>query len=130
MNLVVVGLGYVGLPLAVSAAKSGHRVHGYDLDNQKILDLKIGQSFTTEVSTEELIKLQSDGQISFISELVKQNEKTIYVIAVPTPLDSDKAPDLTILKKACAGYFIGNVFKFFIRTQLSKNISSLNVESR
>lgn len=101
MNLVVVGLGYVGLPLAVSAAKSGNIVFGYDISKEKILTLKAGQSFIPEISTEELIKLQSTGQISFISELVKQSEKTVYIIAVPTPLDLDKNPDLTMLKKAC-----------------------------
>jgi UDP-N-acetyl-D-glucosamine dehydrogenase len=101
MNLVVVGLGYVGLPLAVSAAKSGHIVFGYDINKEKILDLKAGQCFIPEISMEELIKLQSNGQISFNSELVKKSEKTIYIIAVPTPLDLDKNPDLTLLKKAC-----------------------------
>ena len=101
MNLVVVGLGYVGLPLAIAAAKSGHIVFGYDINKDKILDLKAGRCFIPEISTNELIKLQSSGQISFISELMKQSEKTIYIIAVPTPLDLDKNPDLAMLKKAC-----------------------------
>lgn len=101
MNLVVVGLGYVGLPLAVAAAKSGHIVFGYDINIEKISGLKSGQSFIPEISMEELKELQSNGQISFSSELVKQSEKTIYIIAVPTPLDLDKKPNLTMLENAC-----------------------------
>jgi len=101
MNLVVVGLGYVGLPLAVAAAKSGHIVFGYDINIEKISDLKSGQSFIPEISMEELIGLQFNGQISFSSELVKQSEKSVYIIAVPTPLDLDKKPSLTMLENAC-----------------------------
>lgn len=101
MNCVIIGLGYVGLPLAISAAKSGHKVCGYDTNKEKILDLKRGQSFIPEISSEELTTLLSNGQIRFTSELVKQDEKTTFIIAVPTPLDSDKSPDLTMLKQAC-----------------------------
>ena len=101
MNLVVVGLGYVGLPLAVAAAKSGHIVFGYDINIEKISELKSGKSFISEISMEELIGLQFNGQISFSSELVKQREKSVYIIAVPTPLDLDKKPSLTMLENAC-----------------------------
>jgi UDP-N-acetyl-D-glucosamine dehydrogenase len=101
MNLVVVGLGYVGLPLAVSAAKSGHIVSGYDLNEEKILDLKAGHSFISEIPTEELLELQFSKQLSFTHKLENQGKNTVFIIAVPTPLDSDKNPDLTLLKNAC-----------------------------
>ena len=101
MNLVVVGLGYVGLPLAVTAAKSGYKVQGYDINNQKISELKAGKSLLSEINSEELLRLQSERSLMFTSELVKQNEKTIYIIAVPTPLNENKSPDLSMLKQAC-----------------------------
>jgi UDP-N-acetyl-D-glucosamine dehydrogenase len=100
MNLVVIGLGYVGLPLAISAAKSGHTVYGYDLNQEKVSELQSGKSFLAEVTKLELLALQAEGRIHFISELVKLDEKSIFVIAVPTPLDSNKSPDVTMLKEA------------------------------
>lgn len=85
MNLVVVGLGYVGLPLAMSAAKSGHIVSGYDINKEKISDLKSGKCFIPEISMEELIKLQSNGQISFTSELVKKVRNLFMLLQFPHP---------------------------------------------
>jgi UDP-N-acetyl-D-glucosamine dehydrogenase len=102
MNLIVVGLGYVGLPVAIHAAESGANVLAYDINKEKILKLQQGITEISDVTTQQITKLQSDGQIKFVSELEKQRDKSIFVIAVPTPLDSDKSPDLTMLKHACA----------------------------
>jgi UDP-N-acetyl-D-glucosamine dehydrogenase len=101
MNLIVVGLGYVGLPVAIHAAEAGYKVLAYDTNLEKIIKLQQGITEIPDLTCQQIDKLQSNGQINFVSTLEKQKEKSIIVIAVPTPLDSDKAPDLTMLKQAC-----------------------------
>ncbi len=102
MNIIVVGLGYVGLPLAIHAAESGNNVLAFDTSVEKISKLSEGNSHIVDISSERVMKLQQAGKITFTSELTKQKEKTIFIIAVPTPLDSDNSPDLTMLKRACS----------------------------
>ena len=58
MTLVVVGFGYVGLPLAISAADCGYKVYGYDIDTKKIGDLQKGIVFSGDISSSKLISLQ------------------------------------------------------------------------
>jgi len=101
MNLIVVGLGYVGLPVAIHAAESGTKVLAYDINKEKIFKLQQGMTEIPDLTSEQITRLQSSGQITFVSELEKQKNNSIFVIAVPTPLDSVKSPDLTMLKRAC-----------------------------
>jgi UDP-N-acetyl-D-glucosamine dehydrogenase len=101
MNLIVIGLGYVGLPLAIHAAESGINVLAFDTDLEKILNLQRCISHISDITSQQINKLQESGKINFTSELVKQKPKSIFVIAVPTPLDSNKSPDLTMLNQAC-----------------------------
>jgi UDP-N-acetyl-D-glucosamine dehydrogenase len=101
MKLIVVGLGYVGLPIAIHAAEAGNKVLAFDINLEKILKLQQGITEIPDLTSKQIKKLQSSGELRFISKLEKQEEKSIYVIAVPTPLNSDKAPDLTMLKEAC-----------------------------
>jgi UDP-N-acetyl-D-glucosamine dehydrogenase len=100
-NVVVVGLGYVGLPLAVNAAKSGYKVYGFDISNKKIDELKNGITNSPEVNKSELLRLQKKGKIEFTSTIPRLENPSIFVIAVPTPLDSDRVPDLSMLTTAC-----------------------------
>ena len=101
MNLVVIGQGYVGLPLAVKSAQSGNHVFGYDISEEKISNLKLGITDSPEVTKEEILKLINTGNLNFVSELPKIEDRAIFVIAVPTPLDSNHNPDLSMLKSAC-----------------------------
>ncbi len=100
-NLIVLGQGYVGLPLSVNAAKSGYKVYGFDISNEKIEQLKKGHTDSPEIKKKDLLRLQKKGNIEFTSTIPKLNEQTIYVIAVPTPLDSNRKPDLSMLINAC-----------------------------
>ena len=93
MSITIVGQGYVGLPIAVNAAKAGHRVFGFDIDSAKIKHLKAGITDSPDISTSQLLKLQSNGQLSFIDKLSKSEKSHIYVIAVPTPTTDDLNPD-------------------------------------
>ena len=97
----VIGLGYVGLPLAINAAKSGYSVTGFDIDKDKIRKLQGGISELPEFESSELLKLQESGNLEFLDLLPKQLKPSIFIIAVPTPLDKERNPDLTMLKSAC-----------------------------
>jgi len=97
----VLGLGYVGLPLAINAAKSGYLVTGFDIDKDKISKLQAGISELPEFESSELLKLQASGNLEFLDFLPKQLKPSIFIIAVPTPLDKERNPDLTMLKSAC-----------------------------
>jgi UDP-N-acetyl-D-glucosamine dehydrogenase len=100
-NVVVVGQGYVGLPLSVNAAKSGYKVYGFDVNNEKVEQLKKGLTDSPEIKKNDLLRLQKKGNIEFTSTIPKLNKQSIYVIAVPTPLDSNRKPDLSMLINAC-----------------------------
>jgi UDP-N-acetyl-D-glucosamine/UDP-N-acetyl-D-galactosamine dehydrogenase len=95
-EIAVVGLGYVGLPLAVALAKHG-AVTGYDQDPQRIYELSAGHDRTGEVTSEALdaagIRLTAQG-----SDLVGHG---VYIITVPTPVDRYNVPDLSAIDSAC-----------------------------
>ena len=95
-NIAVIGLGYVGLPLAVEFAKS-RRVVGYDINKERISELQSGQDSTLEVESEELAKATGLVLSSSLSDLQECN---VYIVTVPTPIDENNAPDLTPLRKA------------------------------
>jgi len=97
----IIGLGYVGLPLAISAAKSGYRVVGYDINRVKVQNLIIGKTDSPEVSNFDLLELQQNGLLQITHKLEKHSEPGIYIIAVPTPLNSELEPDLSMLESAC-----------------------------
>ena len=101
MNICIVGQGYVGLPIAIESAKSGNTVFGYDIDLKKIESLKNGSSLLSEVAKKEIESLQKQGRLIFISDLRQALDIKIFIIAVPTPLDDSKEPDLSFLKSAC-----------------------------
>ena len=101
MDLVVIGLGYVGLPLAYNAAKNGHKVYGYDIDEKKIEELKSGQTTTPDVKSKDVLDLIESGQLFFDNKIPKFDSPIIVVIAVPTPLDVNREPQLEMLISAC-----------------------------
>lgn len=101
MRITVVGQGYVGLPISVCAAEAGHTVFGFDIDKEKISKLQLGISNSPEVSTEKILDLQLQNKINFSSSIKDTSGSTIYIIAVPTPLDSEHKPDLSFLTSAC-----------------------------
>jgi len=95
-KIAIIGLGYVGLPLAVEFGK-GRSVVGFDIDKQRIDELIKGVDKTLEVTNKDL-GLSSN--LSFSSQLVDIEDCGIYIITVPTPIDSANRPELTPLRKA------------------------------
>ncbi len=94
--ICVIGLGYVGLPLAVEFGKQ-YRTIGFDINQKRIAELREGTDLTLEVDSDEL---QSSQQLSFTSELDELKQANVYIVTVPTPVDDHKRPDLTPLIKA------------------------------
>lgn len=98
MNLSVgiIGLGYVGLPLAVEASKHFPTL-GFDINTYRISELRNGVDRTLEVSSEELGQSQS---LTFSSDINDLGKCNFYIVTVPTPVDDSKQPDLSPLKSA------------------------------
>lgn len=96
-KIAIVGLGYVGLPLAVEFAKKGFEVIGFDINERRVNDLRLGKDDTKEVSRKDL--LEATG-LAFTSKLNEIKDTDIYIITVPTPIDSYKKPNLEPLIKA------------------------------
>jgi UDP-N-acetyl-D-glucosamine/UDP-N-acetyl-D-galactosamine dehydrogenase len=96
LRIAIIGLGYVGLPLAVEFGKKGP-VIGFDINQNRINELKNGQDHTLEVSPEELQKAK---QLSFSANLDDLKESNFFIVTVPTPVDQVNRPDLTPLRKA------------------------------
>ena len=96
VNLGIVGLGYVGLPLAVEFGRHYPTV-GFDINPQRIRDLRAGQDFTLEVEAELLAQAT---QLSYSADLNDLKPCNVYIVTVPTPIDAHKNPDFTPLIKA------------------------------
>ena len=96
INISIIGLGYVGLPLAVEFSKH-FIVKGFDIDQQRIDELTSGYDRTKEISKEIL---NNTTGIDFTSKIDGIRESNVFIITVPTPVDNFKKPDLTILKNA------------------------------
>src|SRR5579884_2473630 len=101
----VVGLGYVGLPLAVEFGKHFDTT-GFDVKAPRIAELKAGRDSTLEVSKQEL---KSATRLTFTTDLADMKKCQVYIVTVPTPIDEYKRPDLTPLVKASES--VGKVLK-------------------
>ena len=131
-TIAVIGLGYVGLPLANEFAKNTHalisdiklsrKVIGFDIDTQRLTELKAGFDRTKEIPTEDLVK----GKSLVYSNDQKLLEKVdVFIVTVPTPIDNFKRPDLGPLEKASS--MVGLAIK--ARQQCSTNLPLVIYES-
>ncbi|EHU1275650.1 TPA: Vi polysaccharide biosynthesis UDP-N-acetylglucosamine C-6 dehydrogenase TviB [Acinetobacter baumannii] len=105
LRIAIIGLGYVGLPLAVEFGKKVPVV-GFDIYQKRISELKSGQDHTLEVSPEEL---KQAAQLSYTTNLEDLKDCNFFIVTVPTPIDNYKQPDLTPLVKASTS--IGKILK-------------------
>ncbi len=105
IKISIVGLGYVGLPVAVAFKKKNFEVVGYDINKTRIRKLKKHEDETGEVSSEDL----KETNIFFTSDFTKLSKANFHIITVPTPIDDFNNPDLTIIKIACET--IGKIIK-------------------
>ena len=104
-KIAVIGLGYVGLPLAVEFGKIRPTV-GFDINKQRIKELKDGHDRTLETTDEDL---KAATQLQYSEALIDLQDCQIFIVTVPTPIDKNKRPDLTPLIKASET--VGKVLK-------------------
>ena len=104
-KIALIGLGYVGLPLAIEFGKK-RKVVGFDINNDRIIDLKMGNDKTHEITKQEF---KDAIHLSYTNNFEDLRSCSIFIITVPTPIDNHKRPDLTSLEKSSET--IGSVLK-------------------
>jgi UDP-N-acetyl-D-glucosamine/UDP-N-acetyl-D-galactosamine dehydrogenase len=95
-KLAIIGLGYVGLPVAVAFGRQGSRVIGFDIDSARISELKAGGDRTREVDPGDL----AVAKVVFTSDPRELSAADFFIVTVPTPIDQARRPDLTALLRA------------------------------
>ena len=96
----VVGLGYVGLPLAVEKAKAGFRTIGFDIQSEKVKLVNEGQNYIGDVVDSDLKKLVDDGILSATTDFSFVKDVDFIAICVPTPLDKHQQPDISYVRES------------------------------
>lgn len=105
----VMGLGYVGLPLAVLFAKNGVKVTGFELNEKKCAMVNRGENYIGDVDDNDLKTVVAPGTLTASSNIEQLKDCDAIIIAVPTPLDRFKKPDMSYIERACVD--IGNNMK-------------------
>ena len=98
--ICVVGLGYVGIPMAVAFAEKGVKVIGFDISKPKVEAYNNGIDPTQEVGNEKLVKALKGGNLIVTSELDDIRSANFYIVAVPTPVNEDRSPDVEPVRGA------------------------------
>src|SRR5882724_4893622 len=104
-TIAVVGLGYVGLPVALSFSRAGFRVIGYDVSERRIMALRNGHDWTGEADATAL--LESDLHLAM--DASEMADASFFIITVPTPIDGERRPDLGAVIGACEA--VGRVIR-------------------
>jgi UDP-N-acetyl-D-glucosamine dehydrogenase len=100
-DVLVIGLGYVGLPLAIAAARSGFRVTGLDLNAEKVAGLMAGRSHVDDLTDDDVAEMLGHGFRATADE-AEAGPQDVIVICVPTPLSEADGPDLSAVRAATA----------------------------
>lgn len=96
----VIGLGYVGLPLAMAFAKKGFKVWGIDVDKNRVARLKKGQSYILDLKPSDIVALQKNKTLTVTSDVSHIKRLDAFIICVPTPLLKTKEPDVSFIISA------------------------------
>ena len=100
MRIAIIGQGYVGLTIAVGAAGAGHSVIGFDVNAELVKQLNSGKSHIEGISDQQITELVASGLFTASTDASVLEGSDVIVIAVPTPLDSDRNPDLSYVHAA------------------------------
>ena len=97
----ILGLGYVGLPLAVTFAKRGVKVLGFEKSADKIGRVRAKDNYISDVDDTDLVRVVDDGTLAATDDFTRISECDAIIICVPTPLDKFKKPDMSYIQAAC-----------------------------
>ena len=103
LKIGIVGLGYVGLPLATGLAQAGYHVVGLDLDSRKVEALSRGESYIQDIRSMVVSDLVQLGRFHPTTDYDSLSDLDVIFICVPTPFDAMKAPDLGYIESAAQG---------------------------
>ena len=95
LRLGIIGLGYVGLPLALSYTSNGYHVTGFDIDAAKVNSLLEGNSYIEHIPSASIKQARQDGLLDATTDFSRAPEVDALIICVPTPLDLHHEPDLS-----------------------------------
>ena len=109
----IIGLGYVGLPLALTFAKSGFRVKGIDIDKNRIARLNNGHSYILDITSSEIKEAMKDGAFTVTADFSHIKKLDAVIICVPTPLYKTKEPDVSYIVAA-----VQSIKKYMKRGQI------------
>jgi len=112
-KVAVIGLGYVGLPLAVAAAQSGYMINGIDIDENKVAELSSGTSIIKDIANIDMSNLINEKRLKVSSDFSMISDSDVILICVPTPLTQNHKPDLSIVINA-----VRSVAKYFSKGAL------------
>ena len=96
----VIGLGYVGLPLAAEFALAGYRVHGFDVSSERVAQVNRGESYVGDVDSAVLRRVVDEGRLSATTDEAVLAESDVVIVCVPTPLRKTKDPDVSYIVDA------------------------------
>jgi len=113
VKIGVMGLGYVGLPLAVDFAKKGFKVYGMDVDKDRIERLRKGRSYILDVPTADIVKVIKNKMLTVTTNMGVIKKLDAIIICVPTPLDKAKEPDMSYIISA-----VESIAKYMRRGQI------------
>jgi UDP-N-acetyl-D-glucosamine dehydrogenase len=99
-NVAIIGMGYVGMPLALCVAKVGFHVFGIDLNTERVRQVNEGVSYIDDVHSDELSPLVQSGHLEAFSSFDVLADADIIIICVPTPLTKNRDPDITYIKNS------------------------------
>jgi len=113
LNVAVIGLGYVGLPLAIESAKAGYLTIGFEIDLDRIKNLNLGISYLEDVHDDSLKDQIDSGKFRASQDFSEINQADVVVICVPTPLLENHKPDLSAVESAA-----NSIAKYLTKGQL------------
>lgn len=101
VSIAVIGLGYVGLPLAVSFASTGIKVTGFDKSEAKVAKINAGENYISDISSELWLEILAKKTLHATTDFAKISDCEAILICVPTPLDPFHKPDMSFIEAAC-----------------------------
>jgi UDP-N-acetyl-D-glucosamine dehydrogenase len=101
VRIGVIGLGYVGLPLAVTFARNGVEILGFEKSEKKVEAVNAAQNYISDITDSDLVDVVKDKKLSATTDFSRINECDALIICVPTPLDKFKKPDMAYIEQSC-----------------------------
>src|SRR5262249_50615186 len=98
-SIGIIGMGYVGMPLALTAAAAGFRIVGFDVDPEKVVSINAGKSYIRHIASDSITTAVRNGRLRERGRFEEVRDVEAIIICVPTPLTAHREPDLIFVEK-------------------------------